>query len=261
MRQRVYKRSRSLLKDIAISTERYLFLGSPRYKSHPNDPLGHDVGFFARYFVSHVSLEKGDGHLPVSPIDLSVASKIQGDESHILQITLEPGQNIRAESGAMLFMTQGIEMHTTMGEGGISSGFKRILSGQNMFLSDFTYKGTDGSFGTVCLGTDFPSKIIKLDLRDYGGKLVCQKGAFLAGGLSVQIDVEFVKKMTTGFFGGEGFLLQSISGNDHVFIKAGGTLVKKELKPGERLRISSGCLVAFTQDVDFGMYTYSGHIR
>ena len=255
MKQRVCKRSRSLFKGIynVIDTQRILFLGSTKYKSDFNVRSVLDVGFFSRCFVSHVSAEKGNGHFPVLPTDLSVASKIQGDESQILQITLEPGQNIRAESEAMLFMTQGIEMLTTMGEGGITSGLKRILSGQNLFLSDFSYKGTDGSIGTVCLGTDFPSKIIKLDLREYGGKLVCQKGAYLAGGLSVQIDVEFVKKMTTGFFGGEGFLLQSISGDDYIFIKAGGTLVKKELKPGECLRISSGCLVAFTKDVDFGM--------
>eukprot|EP00560_Eucampia_antarctica_P007230 CAMPEP_0197829130 /NCGR_PEP_ID=MMETSP1437-20131217/5585_1 /TAXON_ID=49252 ORGANISM="Eucampia antarctica, Strain CCMP1452" /NCGR_SAMPLE_ID=MMETSP1437 /ASSEMBLY_ACC=CAM_ASM_001096 /LENGTH=487 /DNA_ID=CAMNT_0043430633 /DNA_START=36 /DNA_END=1499 /DNA_ORIENTATION=- len=206
---------------------------------------------------SDLSVKKDD-NLPTIPIDFLVASRVQGEESQTLQINIEPGQKLRAESGAMLYMTQGIEMNTTMGEGGIGSGFKRMLTGQNLFLSDFTYDGDEGSHGTVGLGTDFPSKIIKLDLQDYGGKLVCQKGAFLAGGSDVRIEMEFAKKMTAGFFGGEGFILQSLLGEDTVFIKAGGTLVKKELQQGERLRVSSGCLVAFTQDIDFDVQMMPG---
>jgi len=162
----------------------------------------------------------------------------------------------------MIFMTQGIEMSTSLGGGesksSISDGFKRMLTGQNMFISDYTYNGAEGTVGTVALGTDFPSKIIRLSLSEYGNKIVCQKGAYLASDLNVDIQMEFAKKFTAGFFGGEGFILQGLVGDGDVFVKAGGTLVKKELQAGETLRVSSGSLVAFTQDVEFDVQTMPG---
>ena len=110
------------------------------------------------------------------PIDFDVSAKIEGNESQILTVTLEPGQVLRAESGAMMYMTEGVEMNTTSG-GGISSGFARMLTGQNFFISDYTYTGD--AQGEVALGTDFPSKIMRINLEEYGGKVVCQKGALL----------------------------------------------------------------------------------
>merc|ERR1719223_693732 len=106
----------------------------------------------------------------------------------------------------------------------ISAGFKRMLTGQNMFLSDYTYDGEHGPRGAVALGTAFPSKIIRLSLPEYGNKIVCQKGAYLASSMDVQIEMEFAKKFTAGFFGGEGFVLQGLIGDGDVFVKAGGTL-------------------------------------
>ena len=190
--------------------------------------------------------------VPAVPIEFDIASKISGQESQILEVRLEPGNVLRAESGAMLYMTENVEMNATMAEGGLSSGFKRMLTGQNLFLADYTYKGDEGTRGVVALGTDFPSKILRLNLEEYGGKIVCQKGAYLAGSSTVDIEMEFAKKFTAGFFGGEGFVLQALVGEGDVFVKAGGTLVRKELKESETLRISSGSLVALTKEVDFG---------
>jgi uncharacterized protein (TIGR00266 family) len=187
------------------------------------------------------------------PIDFNVASKIEGNESQILTVSLKPGEVLRAESGALMYMTEGVEMETTTG-GGLSKGFSRMMTGQNLFISDYTYKGEPGTSGTVCLGTDFPSKILRLNVEEYGGKIICQKGALLCASHTIDIEMEFAKKMTTGFFGGEGFVLQGLTGEGDVFVKAGGTLIRRELEEGEQLRISSGCLVAFSNGVDYGTF-------
>jgi len=171
----------------------------------------------------------------------------------IVTVSLEPGQVLRAESGAMMYMTEGVSMNTTTG-GGLSAGFQRMLTGQNIFISDYTYEGPAGSRGQVALGTDFPSKILRLNVEDYGGKLVCQKGALLCASHTIDITMEFTKNLSTGFFGGEGFILQALTGEGDVFVKAGGTLIRQDLKDGEQLRISSGCLVAFSTGVQYGEF-------
>jgi len=213
--------------------------------------------------LSSSEVATSDSSSSLIPIDFDTSSSIEGEESQILQVKLKPNQKLRAESGAMIFMTQGVEMSTSLGSSNrpsgtstssISDGFKRMLTGQNMFISDYQYNGEYGTTGTLALGTDFPSKIMRLCLKDFGNKIICQKGAYLASDLNVDIEMEFAKKFTAGFFGGEGFILQGLVGDGDVFVKAGGTLVKKELQPGERLRISSGSLVAFTQEVEFGTY-------
>lgn len=132
-----------------------------------------------RYFSSDHSPAKisKDGVVG-RPIDFDVSAKIEGNESQIVTIQLEPGQVLRAESGAMMYLTNGVQMNTTTG-GGLSEGFRRMMTGQNFFISDYTYEGEPGTTGTVALGTDFPSKIIRLNVEEYGGKLVCQKGALL----------------------------------------------------------------------------------
>ena len=151
-------------------------------------------------------------------------------------------------------------MNTTTG-GGVSAGFQRMLTGQNVFISDYSYDGSAGPHGFVALGTDFPSKIVRLNLESYGGKIICQKGALLCASHTVDINVEFTKKFSTGFFGGEGFVLQGLTGRTHgeVMVKAGGTLIRKDLKEGEILRISSGCLVAFQEGVEYDVQMVSGY--
>jgi len=192
------------------------------------------------------------------PIDFDVACHIEGSESQVAFVRLYPNQKLRAETGAMLYMTEGIEMNTTLGgKDSVSSGLKRVMTGQNLFLADFTYTGTNS--GEVALGTDFPSKILKFDLDQYNNRLICQKGAFLcASADSVSIDMEFTKKFTTGFFGGEGFILQSLKGTGHALLKAGGTVVRRDLKPGENLRVSSGSLVCFTDGVEYDVQMVKG---
>lgn len=204
-----------------------------------------------------VQTTSSDG-VVATPINFDVASKIEGNESQIVTVSLEPGQALRAESGAMMYMTQGVEMNTTAG-GGISSGFKRMLTGQNLFISDYTYQGEPGTSGLVALGTDFPSKIVRLDVDEYGGKIICQQGALLCASHTIDIEMEFTKKFSTGFFGGEGFVLQALTGSGEVFVKAGGTLIRRELDEGEKLRISSGCLVAFSNGVQYDIEMLQGY--
>jgi uncharacterized protein (AIM24 family) len=140
----------------------------------------------------------------------------------------------------------------------MSDGFKRMLTGQNFFISDYTYQGPEGTTGYVALGTDFPSKILRLNVNDYGGKLVCQKGALLCASHTIDINMEFTKSFSGGFFGGEGFVLQGLTGEGDVFLKAGGTLIRRELEPGEELRISSGCLVGFSEEMDYDVQMVKG---
>mmetsp|Transcript_1823 Transcript_1823/g.2046 ORF Transcript_1823/g.2046 Transcript_1823/m.2046 type:complete len:349 (+) Transcript_1823:128-1174(+) len=192
-----------------------------------------------------------------TPINFDIASKIEGNESQIVTIALENNQVLRAESGAMMYMTEGIEMNTTTG-GGISAGFKRMLTGQNVFISDYSYQGPEGTQGIVCLGTDFPSKILRLNVEEYGGKIVCQKGALLCASHTIDIEMEFTKKFSTGFFGGEGFVLQGLVGSGDAFLKAGGTLIRRDLDENEQLKISSGCLVAFTSSVEYDVQMMQG---
>ncbi len=202
-----------------------------------------------------VQTTSSDG-VVATPINFDINSRVEGNESQIVTVALEPGQVLRAESGAMMYMTEGVEMNTTTG-GGLSAGFKRMLTGQNVFISDYSYTGEEGTRGMVALGTDFPSKIVRLNVDEYGGKIVCQQGALLCASHTVDIEMEFTKKFSTGFFGGEGFVLQALTGSGDVFVKAGGTLIKRELGDGEELRISSGCLVAFTNGVEYGKYRMS----
>jgi uncharacterized protein (TIGR00266 family) len=187
---------------------------------------------------------------PFLPVDFQIASHVDGEESHILTIDLEPGQGVRAEAGALIYMTQSIEMETKF----LAGAMNRFLTGQSVFLTDYVARETAGQ---ICLGTDFPSKILRLSLEEYGS-LVCQRGAFLAANASVQIESEFTKSLTAGFFGGQGFILQRLSGEGDVFVKGGGTVVIKDLKEGERLRMTSGSIIAFQQGMDFDVAMMPG---
>lgn len=134
-----------------------------------------------------------------------------------------------------------------------------MLTGQNVFLTDFHYEGNPGTSGTVCLGTDFPSKILRFTLSDHPDHtLICQKGAYLASNPNVNIDIEFTKSLTAGFFGGQGFVLQKISGDSDVLVKGGGTIVHKELKDGETLRVTSGSIVCFESTIKYDVQMIPG---
>ncbi|KDO35638.1 hypothetical protein SPRG_00482 [Saprolegnia parasitica CBS 223.65] len=189
------------------------------------------------------------------PIDFAKAARIEGSESQIVHIDIGPKQKLRTESGAMIYMTDGVEMDTTTA-GGFRQGLTRMVTGQNFFVTEYTYKGS--SKGTVAMGTSVPSKILHMRLDDFGGSLICQKGAFLCGSHTIGIEMEFTKNFGAGFFGGEGFILQRLNGPGDAFISANGALIERTLAPGEVLRISSGCLVAFEPSVHFDISRVGG---
>lgn len=160
-----------------------------------------------------------------------VSTPLASSRTTRLQVDLEPGQVLRADTGSLLYMTEGVEIETSLG-GGLSAGMKRYMTGQGAFITDYRFTG-DAGHGTVCLGTEYPSKILKLSLADHGGSLICQKGAFMAANSTVGIEMEMARSLKAGFFGGEGFVLQRLTGEGDVFVKAGGALIRRELEPGE----------------------------
>ncbi|MBP7653347.1 TIGR00266 family protein [Candidatus Dependentiae bacterium] len=181
--------------------------------------------------------------------------KIFGDDMQIVEIELDPGEAVRAEAGAMMYMENGIEMQTSTG-GGLFSGFKRMLTGESFFITTFMHTGK--SKGHVAFGAPYPGKIIPLDLHKIGGKFLCQKDGFLCAAKGVDIEVAFTKKIGAGLFGGEGFILQRLTGDGMAFIHAGGTIITKELQAGESLRVDTGCLVAFSPSVDYDIQFIGG---
>ncbi len=180
---------------------------------------------------------------------------IIGDDMQIVEVELDPGEGVRAEAGAMMFMEEGIEMQTSTG-GGLFKGFKRMLTGESFFITTFLYNGSGK--GHVAFGAPYPGKIIPLDLTSLGGSFLCQKDAFLCAARGIEIEVAFTKKIGAGLFGGEGFILQRLEGDGLAFVHAGGTIIEKELKAGERLRVDTGCLVAFAPTVDYDIQFVGG---
>lgn len=180
---------------------------------------------------------------------------ILGDDMQAVEITLDPAEAVRAEVGAMLSMEDDIQMQTSS-EGGIFQGLKRIVSGENFFITSFLNNGSMRR--TVTFAAPYPGKIIPLDLSELGGSFLCQRDGFLCAAQGVDINVEFTKRLGAGFFGGEGFILQRLSGDGKAFIHAGGTIIKKVLKDNERLRVDTGCLVAFQPTVDYDFQFIGG---
>lgn len=184
--------------------------------------------------------------------------KIMGDDMQIVEIELDPGETVIAEAGSMNYMEQGIQFETKMGDGSNpKAGFmdrlmsvgKRMLTGESLFMTHFTNHGGPGK-QTVAFAAPYPGKIIPMELSQYNGEIFCQKDAFLCAAFGTKVGIAFNQKLGAGLFGGEGFILQRLNGDGKAFIHAGGTIVKKELK-GETLRVDTGCLVAFTQGIDY----------
>lgn len=181
--------------------------------------------------------------------------KLYGDDMQIVEIELDPGEAVRAEAGAMLYMENGIEMNTSTG-GGLFKGFKRALTGESFFITDFIHQGSGKAH--VAFSAPYPGKIIALDLSGYGGNFICQKDAFLCAAKGTEINIEFNKKLGAGLFGGEGFILQHLRGDGLAFIHVGGTVIKKELQKGETLRIDTGCIAAFSSSVSYDIQMMRG---
>lgn len=186
-----------------------------------------------------------------------------GDDMQMVKITLDPGEAVLAEAGSMCYMTQGIEMDTKMdphGEGGFFGSLfkagKRMLTGESFFFTTFTCVSSRRE--DVAFASPYPGKIIPFNLREQGGSVLCQKDAFLCAARGVDVDIAFTKRLGTGFFGGEGFILQRLTGDGLAFIHAGGTILPIDLAAGERLRVDTGCLVGFTPEVDYDIQFVGG---
>jgi uncharacterized protein (TIGR00266 family) len=180
---------------------------------------------------------------------------IHGDDMQMVVVELDHGEGVRAEAGAMMYMSEGIEMQTSTG-GGLFKGFKRIITGESFFITTFLYNGSQR--GTVAFGAPYPGKIVALELEKLGGRFLCQKDAFLCAAKGIEIEVAFTRKIGAGLFGGEGFILQRLEGDGMAFVHAGGTIIEKSLQPGEVLRVDTGCLVAFSPSVKYDIQFVGG---
>ncbi len=183
---------------------------------------------------------------------------IHGSEMQFVEVELDPGECAIAEAGTMLYMTQGIAMETVFGDGsGAEQDFvgkllgagKRLLTGESLFLT--VYENRAQEKHRVAFGAPYPGKILAMDLTTLGGELLCQKSSFLCAAHGVQIGIAFQKRRRTGFFGGEGFVMQRLQGDGLAFIHAGGHVHALDLAAGETLRIDTGCLVAYQSSVAF----------
>ncbi len=192
--------------------------------------------------------------------------KIMGDDMQIVEIELDPGETVIAEAGSMNYMEAGIQFETKMGDGSNpKAGFmdklmsvgKRVLTGESLFMTHFTNRASQKQL--VAFAAPYPGKIIPMDLTHFNGELFCQKDAFLCAAFGTKVGIAFAQKLGVGFFGGEGFILQRLNGDGKAFIHAGGTIVKKELK-GDTLLVDTGCLVAFTQGVQYDIQR-SGNLK
>ncbi len=181
--------------------------------------------------------------------------KIYGDDMQIVEVELDPGEGVRAEAGAMMYMEEGIEMQTSTG-GGLFKGFKRMLTGESFFITTFMYNGRGK--GHVAFGAPYPGKIIPLDLGRLGGQFLCQKDSFLCAARGIEIEVAFTKRIGAGLFGGEGFILQRLEGDGLAFVHAGGTIIERHLQEGEVLKVDTGCLVAFAPTIDYDIQFIGG---
>ncbi len=181
--------------------------------------------------------------------------EILGNDLQLVEVELDPGEGVRAEIGTMTYMEDGIEMQTGMG-GDLFSGFKRALTGESFFIT--TFLNNDKRKRRVSFSAPYPGKIMPLELNQFNGQIMCQKDSFLCAARGVNIDIALTKRLGAGFFGGEGFILQKLSGDGLVFVHAGGTIIEKELARGETLRVDTGCLVAFATTVDYDIKFVGG---
>ncbi|MCW7536574.1 TIGR00266 family protein [Aquabacterium sp. A7-Y] len=193
--------------------------------------------------------------------------EIRGAEMQFVEIELDPGEAAVGEAGSLMFMDAGIEMDTVFGDGSSQQGGffgkllgagKRLVTGESLFTTVYTNQGQGKK--RVAFAAPYPGKILPMDLRQLGGTLLCQKDAFLAAARGVSLGIAFQQKLSVGFFGGEGFIMQKLEGDGLAFVHAGGTVVKRELQPGQTLMVDTGCVVAYTPGVNMEIQ-YVGKIK
>ncbi len=191
--------------------------------------------------------------------------RIHGEEMQYVEVELDPQETAVAEAGAFMMMEDGIQMETIFGDGSqqqsgllgkLFSAGKRLLTGESLFMTAYTNIANGKK--KVSFASPYPGKIIPLDLLRLGGKVVCQKDAFLCAAKGVSVSLEFQRKLGAGLFGGEGFIMQKLEGDGLAFVHAGGHVTERELQPGELLKVDTGCLVAFTQEVTYDIQFVGG---
>lgn len=191
--------------------------------------------------------------------------EIIGEEMQFVTVELDPQESVIAEAGGMMMMDEHIQMDTIFGDGSESQkGFvgklfgagKRLLTGESLFMTVFTNQGRGKE--RVSFAAPYPGRILPMDLDALGGKLICQKDAFLCAAKGVSVGIEFQRKLGAGFFGGEGFIMQKLEGDGLAFLHAGGAIVERTLQAGEMMRLDTGCLVAFTPGVDYDIEMVRG---
>ena len=201
--------------------------------------------------------------------DASVADdidfEIKGQELQFLEIELDAGESAVAEAGALVWKDATVGMTTVFGDGsGEGGGFmgkllgagKRLVTGESLFTTVFTHNGTGKA--RVAFASPTPGAILPINLGQLGGCLICQKDSFLAAARGVSIGIQFQRKMMTGLFGGEGFIMQKLEGDGWVFVQMGGTVIERTLAAGEELHVDTGCLAAYTPGVDFDLVMAGG---
>lgn len=190
---------------------------------------------------------------------------IKGEEMQLVEIELDPQETAIAEAGAFMYMDDGIKMETIFGDGSqeqqgfmskLWSAGKRMLTGESLFMTAYTHIGVGKA--RVAFASPYPGKIIPIDLQQYNGKVICQKDSFLCAAKGVSVGIEFQRKLGTGLFGGEGFIMQKLEGDGMAFCHAGGHVMSRKLNPGETLRVDTGCIVAYTQEVDYDIQFVGG---
>ena len=202
--------------------------------------------------------------------DASVADdidfEIKGQELQFLEIELDAGESAVAEAGALVWKDATVGMTTVFGDGSGEGGGgfmgkllgagKRLVTGESLFTTVFTHNGTGKA--RVAFASPTPGAILPINLGQLGGCLICQKDSFLAAARGVSIGIQFQRKMMTGLFGGEGFIMQKLEGDGWVFVQMGGTVIERTLAPGEELHVDTGCLAAYTPGVDFDLVMAGG---
>ena len=193
--------------------------------------------------------------------------RIFGSDMQFVEIELDPGESAIAEAGSMMYKEADVKLDTVFGDGsqaGNGGGFmgkllsagKRVITGESLFTTMFTQNGSGK--GKVAFAAPYPGTIVPMKLSDFGGRLICQKDSFLCAARGVSIGIFFQRKILTGLFGGEGFIMQKLEGDGLAFIHAGGTIVERQLAPGERLDVDTGCVVALTDSVGFDVKPVGG---
>ncbi|MFZ5721616.1 MAG: AIM24 family protein [Pseudomonadota bacterium] len=192
--------------------------------------------------------------------------EIKGQELQFVEIELDPGESAIAEAGAFVWKDASVGMTTVFGDGsgGQGEGFmgkllgagKRLITGESLFTTVFTHNGSGKA--RVAFAAPTPGAILPIHLAELGGSLICQKDAFLAAARGVSIGIHFQRRVMTGLFGGEGFIMQRLDGDGWAFVQMGGTVVERELAPGEEIHVDTGCLAAMTPSVDFDLVMAGG---